>query len=220
MDPAPLILTAKLASMTTLVLFVTGVPLAYWLAYGRLGLRSFIEPLVALPMVLPPTVLGFYLLVLFGPRNPFGAFFAAHGMPLVFSFEGLLLASVIAGLPFMVAPVKAGFDQLPPSLREASYSLGKGRIETLLRVLLPAVKPALVSGIAMTFAHTMGELGVVMMIGGNIPGKTLVASVAVFSSAESLDFASANAYAAVLAFTSFVMLAVLYHAGKDTRGAR
>jgi len=221
LDWAPLFLTFKLAAVTAVILLVLGVPLAYWLAYARSRLRSLVEPLVSLPMVLPPTVIGFYLLMLFSPNNALGRFLDAHfGITVVFSFLGLVIGSVLAGLPYMVNPVKTGFEHLPCALREASYSLGKSRTETFFRVLLPNIRPAIITGTVMSFAHTVGEFGVVLMIGGNIPGQTRTASIAIFSEAESMNFTAANAYALVLVAISFVVLFVLYRMTRTEGGAR
>ncbi len=170
-DWQPLILTFRLALVTTLVLLIISVPLAYWLAYTRARLKPVLETLVSMPLVLPPTVLGFYLLVAFSPANAFGAWLDAWlGLRLVFSFEGLVIASVLYSLPFMVHPLQSGFTHLPASLREAAYVLGKSRMTTLFRVLLPNMKPSLLTGVVLAFAHTVGEFGVVLMIGGDMPG--------------------------------------------------
>lgn len=211
LDWQPLILTLELALTTTLVLLIVAVPLAYWLAYTRIKLKPVIEAIVTLPLVLPPTVLGFYLLLAFGANSALGQFLQSQfGIQLAFSFEGLVLASVIYSLPFMVQPVKTGMESLSPSLLEASAVLGKSRLQTLFHVILPNIRKAIVTGIVMAFAHTIGEFGVVLMIGGNIPGKTRVASVAIYDQVEGLNYDSANAYALVLLGITFTILLVTY----------
>jgi len=215
LDWEPLWLTFKLAALTTLILLVIGVPLAWWLAYTRCRLKAVAETLVSMPLVLPPSVLGFYLLLAFSPQSPLGAFLDSHfHLRLVFSFAGLVVGSVLFSLPFMVQPLQAGFQSLPASLAEAAYTLGKSRRQTLFRVLLPNLKPALLSGVVLSFAHTVGEFGVVLMIGGNIPGETRVASIAIFTEVESLNYATANFYAGVLFAVSFVVLLTVYLVNK------
>lgn len=208
-----LLLTGKLAALTTLLLLVLGVPLAYWLAYARFRGKVVVEALVSLPLVLPPTVIGFYLLLAFSADSGVGHFLTRTlGLELNFTFGGILIGSLVYSLPFMVQPVQAALHHLPRSLREAAYTLGKSRLTTLWRVLLPNIRPALLSASVLTFAHTVGEFGVVLMIGGNIPGQTRVASIAIYDAAESLDYARANHYALVLvglAFAGLLLLACL-----------
>ena len=205
-----LLLTFKLAALTTLLLLLLGVPLAYGLAYARFRGRAVVEALVSLPLVLPPTVIGFYLLLAFSPASEVGRFLTETlGVRLSFTFGGILLGSLVYSLPFMVQPLQAGFRNLPASLREAAYTLGKSRLTTLWRVLLPNLRPALLSGAVLTFAHTVGEFGVVLMIGGNIPGQTRVASIAIYDAVESLDYARANRYALLLAALAFGALLLL-----------
>jgi molybdate transport system permease protein len=207
----PLWLSFQLSSITTLILLLIGVPLAYWLAGSRSKLRPVFESLISLPLVLPPSVLGFYLLLAFSPNNFFGEFLDAYfNIRLIFSFEGLVLASVLYSLPFMVHPVQTGFQNLSPSLKEASYTLGISHFKTFLYVLLPNIKPALLSGIVLSFAHTMGEFGVVMMIGGSMEGNTKVASIAIYEEVESMNYEGANFYALVLVGMSFAILMSLY----------
>lgn len=204
---APLWLSLRLAAAATAALLVLGLPLAYWLALGRSRLRHLVHALVSLPLVLPPTVLGFYLLLLLGPQGPAGRLLEALGGPrLVFSFAGLLAGSIVFSLPFMVHPIEAALAELPPSLAEAAAVLGKPRGETFLRVLLPNIRPALLGGIIMTFAHTLGEFGVVLMLGGGIPGRTRVASIAIYSEVESLNHAAAHRYALALLLITFPVL--------------
>lgn len=214
-DWDPLLLTFKLAALTTLILCLIGIPLAWWLAFTRFRLKAVAETVVAMPLVLPPSVLGFYLLLAFSPQSALGAFLDNHfHLRLVFSFSGLVIGSVLFSLPFMVQPVQSGFQSLPASLAEAAYTLGKSRWQTLRHVLLPNIKPALLSGIVLSFAHTVGEFGVVLMIGGNIPGETRVASIAIFTEVESLNYASANFYAGVLFAVSFGVLLTVYLVNK------
>jgi molybdate transport system permease protein len=164
-----------------------------------------------MPLVLPPSVIGFYMLLAFSPGNAFGAFLEKYfDVRLVFSFEGLLIASVIYSLPFMVHPVQSGLASLSPSLKEASYSLGKTKWQTLIKVLLPNIKSSLLTGIVLTFAHTIGEFGVVLMIGGNIPGKTRTASVAIYDEVEAFNYHGANVYAGILMVLSFCILFIMY----------
>ncbi len=210
-DYQPLILPFQLALTTTLLLFVVSLPLAYWLAYTRVRWKPVAEALVSMPLVLPPTVLGFYLLLAFSPSNAFGQWLEGWlGLRLVFSFEGLVVASMLYSLPFMVHPIQSGFANLPSSLREAAWLLGKSRRETLFRVLLPNIKPSLLTALVLSFAHTVGEFGLVLMIGGNIPGRTKVASIAVYDEVESLNYAAANVYSLILFGLTFVILLVVY----------
>jgi molybdate transport system permease protein len=207
---APLLLSFKLAGLATALLFVIGVPLAWALSGGRTPLKSALTALLTLPLVLPPTVLGFYLLLAFAPGSALAAAVdRLFGVSLVFSFEGLVAASVVYSLPFMINPLLAGFDSLPASLREASITLGKSGAETLLRVLLPSMKPSIVTALVLTFAHTVGEFGVVLMIGGSIPGETRVASIAIFNEVEKLNYETAHLYAAVLVALMFAILLVV-----------
>ena len=211
LDWSPLFLTLRLAMVTTMILLVVGLPLAYKLAHTRGRWKPFVEAIVSLPLVLPPTVLGFYLLVAFSPNQAVGKWLEAWlGLRLVFSFTGLVIASVIYSLPFMVQPIQAGFSSLSPSLREASYVLGKSEWTTFWRILLPNMQPALLSGMVLSFAHTIGEFGVVLMIGGNLPGETRVASIAIYDAVERLDYGSANAYSLILLSFSFTVLLVIY----------
>lgn len=214
-DWQPLLLTFRLAAITTAILFVIAIPLAYWLAHTRTRFKPVIETLVSMPLVLPPSVLGFYLLLAFSPQNAFGQWLEQwFHIQLVFSFAGLVIGSVIFSLPFMVHPVQSGFQGLPPSLIEASRTLGKSDFVTLFRVLLPNIKPALLSGTVLSFAHTIGEFGVILMIGGNIPGVTKVASIAIYDEVESLNYAAANFYAGVLFAIAFVSLLAVYWINK------
>lgn len=211
-------LTARLALVTSCVLLLIGVPLAWWLATTTWRGRLFIEAVVALPIVLPPTVIGFYVLVALGPRSPLGQWFAAlAGSPLPFSFAGLVVASVLYSLPFAVQPFTAGFRSVKHELLEAAWSVGATRLRTFFRIALPLAWPGLLSGMVLSFAHTLGEFGVVLMVGGNIPGVTRTVSVSIYDSVQSLDYQSAGRTAAVLLIISFVALSVTYAAQRDFR---
>jgi molybdate transport system permease protein len=210
-DLVPMILSFKLALICTVVLTITGIPIAYWLSSSNSYLKIFLRSTVMLPLIIPPTVLGFYFLIMWSPFSPVGHFLeTVFHIRLVFTFWGLVIASVIAGVPFMLNPIIAGFESLPPSLREASIILGKGDIETLYRVLLPTIRPSLLIGIVMTFIHTFGEFGLVLMLGGKISGKTLTASIALYDHVESLEYTQAHIYAGVITFSAFVSLLLLF----------
>ena len=207
MDWGPIWLTLRLAGITTALLLIIGLPLAYWLSRGKSFVKIICEALITMPLVLPPSVLGFYLLIAFSPQHGLGKWLADHvGIQFVFSFQGLVLASVIYSMPFMIGPIKSALQQLPVSLSQASYSLGKNKWQTFIKVLLPNIKPSLLTAIVLTFAHTLGEFGVVLMIGGNIPNVTRVASIAVYDSVEQMDYASANAYSLILFSITFLMV--------------
>ncbi len=211
LDWQPLFLTFKLAFITTILLLIISLPLAYWLAYTKSKAKPIIETLVSMPLVLPPTVLGFYLLLVFSPNSTLGGWLNEHlGVRMVFSFAGLIVGSMIYSLPFMVQPIQAGFAKLSPSLREAAYVLGKSKWTTFRKILLPNINPALLTGIVLAFAHTIGEFGVVLMIGGNIPGKTRVASIAIYDEVESMNYAAANQYSLILFAITFLILLSVY----------
>ena len=211
MDWQPLVLTFKLALITTAILFVVSIPIAYWLSNTKSKIKPVIETLVSMPLVLPPTVLGFYMLVAFSPENAFGNWLNEWlGIRLIFSFGGLVVASVIYSLPFMVQPIQAGLSSLPSTLKEASYTMGKSKMTTLIKILLPNVKPALLTGIVLSFAHTVGEFGVVLMIGGNMPGKTKVASIAIYDEVEAMNYSAANSYSLILFSITFIILLLVY----------
>ena len=211
LDLTPFVLSLKLASLTTLILFFLALPLAWWLSQTKSAAKPVVETVTALPLVLPPTVLGFYLLWAFSGNSALGgAFEALFGAPLAFSFEGIVFASVIYAMPFMVQPLQNGFESLNPHMIEASYLAGKGKLATLWRVALPNIKPSLITALVITFAHTIGEFGVVLMVGGAIPGETRVASVAVYDLVEQMEYDKAHLYAAILLGFSFVVLLVVY----------
>jgi molybdate transport system permease protein len=211
MDLTPIWLTLKLAGITTLLLLVIALPVARWLSKGRSVFKIIIEAFVTMPLVLPPSVLGFYLLLAFSPQHGVGKWLQhAFNIQFVFSFQGLVLASVIYSMPFMIGPIKSALQQLPVSLSQASYMLGKSNRQTFFYVLLPNIKPSLLTAVVLTFAHTLGEFGVVLMIGGNIPNVTRVASIAVYDAVEQMDYASANAYSFILFVITFVLVIAVF----------
>jgi molybdate transport system permease protein len=204
---APLWLSLKLAVFTTLILALVGVVSGYVLHMFSFRGKSLIRAIIALPLVLPPTVLGYYLLVAMQPDSFAGGIFEKlFGVRMVFSFYGILLGSIVFSLPFMVSPILSGLDALPKSLREASFTLGKTRLQTFFKVLVPNIKSSLFAAFIMTFAHTIGEFGVVLMIGGNIPGQTRVASIAIFHEMEAMNYDVANQYALVLLVFSLAII--------------
>jgi len=204
-------LTLELAAVSTLFLLAAGVPLALWIVFTRSRLRPVVEALVGLPLILPPTVLGFYLLVLLGPNGPVGASWEALGGPrLVFSFPGLVIGSVVYSLPFVVHPLANAFAAVDLRLLEAARTLGASRFDRFRTVLLPLARNGVVTAATLGFAHTVGEFGVVLMIGGNLPGKTQVLSIAIYDHVEALDFARAHALSALMLAFSFVVLLGVY----------
>lgn len=208
-------LTFKIAFITTFVLLPIGIVMGYFLAYTKSIWGLFVEVLVWMPLILPPSVLGFYLLVSFSPTSFLGAWLMEHfNLKLVFSFEGLIFASVIFSLPFMINPIKDGFTGLPKSLKEASYTLGKSPLYTTIFVLLPNIKSSLLLGIITSFVHTIGEFGVVMMIGGNIPGETRVASIAIYEEVDTLNTALAHKYSLTLFLVTFIFLLIIFYINK------
>ena len=211
MDLTPIWLTLKLAGITTLLLLAIGLPVAWWLSKGRSFFKIILEAIITMPLVLPPSVLGFYLLVAFSPQHGVGRWLHdVFDIQFVFSFQGLVLASVIYSMPFMIGPIKSALQQLPVSLSEASASLGKTKWQTFIHVLLPNIKPSLLTAMVLTFAHTLGEFGVVLMIGGNIPGVTRVASIAVYDSVEQMDYHTANVYSLILFSVTFVLVIAVF----------
>ena len=211
MDWTPIWLSLKLSFVTTLILLLMGLPLAYWLSRSSSVPKLVIEAIITMPLVLPPSVLGFYLLLSFSPQNALGRWLhETFNIQVVFSFGGLILASVLYSLPFMINPVKSAFSQLPHSMSEASYTMGKSERHTLLHVLIPNIKSSILTASVLTFAHTLGEFGVVLMIGGNIPGVTKVASIAIYDSVERMDYASANNYSLVLFSITFIIVIAVF----------
>ncbi len=211
MDWAALRLSAELSALTSVLLLFVGLPLAYWLAFSRWRGRFLIEAVVALPLVLPPTVLGFYLLVALGPRSPLGrAWEQLTGGALPFSFQGLVVASLLYSLPFAVQPFTAALRSVDARLLEASWCLGASRARTFARVLLPLARPGILTGMVLSFAHTLGEFGVVLMVGGNLPGRTRTASISIYDDVQALDYAAAGRTSAALLLVSFAVLALTY----------
>ena len=211
MNWTAILLTLKLAALTAVILLAVGMPIAYWLTYSRWRWKFLAESVVALPLVLPPTVLGFYVLVAIGPKSPLGHWYQAIvGHPLVFTFEGLLFASVLYSLPFAVQPFTAAFGTVDPKLVEASWTLGVSRLATFFRVTLPLSVAGVVTGVVLSFAHTMGEFGVVLMVGGNIQGVTRTVSIDIYDEVQALNYAGAAQTALVLLVFSFVTLSVVY----------
>jgi len=203
--------TFELAFITTFLLFFIGVALAYLLSFVKFPFKSVVQVITSLPLVLPPSVLGFYFLMAFSPMNAFGKFLKERfDITLVFTFEGLVIASIIFSLPFMVGPLQSAFSAVPKNLIEASYTLGKGKFITLLRVIIPNSKVGIFTGSMVAFAHTIGEFGVVMMIGGHKKGETLVASIAIYDELEALNYNLAHQYAFALFAISFVILLLLF----------
>lgn len=210
-DLGPLWLTLQLAGITTLILFVLGTPLAWWLAHTRSRVRPVVEAITALPLVLPPTVLGFYLLVLLSPTAPLGeAWVAVTGESLTFSFTGLVVASLLYSLPFMVQPLQAAFERVGTLPMEAAASLRASRLDAFFTVAMPLSARGFLTAGVLTFAHTIGEFGVVLMIGGNIPGETRVISIAIYEQVETLRYTEAHILSAGMLMFSFLVLAVVY----------
>jgi molybdate transport system permease protein len=206
-----LALSVQLAAIVSWVLLVIGMPIAYWIAYSRWRWKFLVESVVALPLVLPPTVLGFYLLVGMGPRSPVGRLWLRiFGHTLSFTFEGLVVASLIYSLPFAVQPFAAAFRSVDRQLVNASATLGVSRLRTFARVTIPLSYAGIVTGLVLSFAHTLGEFGVVLMVGGNIPGVTRTVSIDIYDQVQALNYAVANQTALVLLAVSFVTLSVVY----------
>jgi molybdate transport system permease protein len=204
-------LTVRLAVLVAAALVVIGLPIAYWITYSRWRWKFFAEAVVALPIVLPPTVLGFYLLLALGPRSPLGRWWQAlTGHTLAFTFEGLVIGSILYSLPFAVQPFAASFAAVDRKLIAASSTLGASRLQTFFRVILPLSVSGLVTGIALSFAHTMGEFGVVLMVGGNIPGVTRTVSIDIYDQVQAFNYAAANQTALVLLAISFIVLSLVY----------
>ena len=203
--------TLKLAVLTSLILLVMGLPIAYWLTFSRWRWKFLVESVVALPLVLPPTVLGFYILVAIGPHSPVGRFYTyVVGHPLPFTFEGLLVASILYSLPFAVQPFAAGFDQVDRRLIEASWTLGVSRLRTFFKLIIPLSTTGVVTGAVLSFAHTLGEFGVVLMVGGNIEGVTRTVSVDIYDEVQALNYAGAAKTALFLLVLSYGILLLVY----------
>lgn len=203
--------TFELATLTASILLFIGLPIAYWLTFSRWRWKFIIESVVALPLVLPPTVLGFYILVAIGPHSPFGRLYTdLVGHPLPFTFEGLLLASILYSLPFAVQPFASAFDQVDRRLLEASWTLGVSRIGTFFRLMLPLSAAGVVTGVVLSFAHTLGEFGVVLMVGGNIEGETRTVSIDIYDEVQALNYAGAAKTALFLLVISYAVLLTVY----------
>ena len=204
-------ITLRLAGLTTIILIIIGLPFSYWLSNSHFRFKPVIEALVSMPMVLPPTVIGYYMLLLYSPHNWFGAWLNREfDIRLAFTFGGILFASVIFSLPFMIQPLYNGLRSVPENLQEASYTLGKSKMTTFIRVLIPNIKSSMITAIALTFAHSIGEFGIVLMVGGDMPGETRVASIAIYDELQALNFKTANHYALTLIAVSFIILVFIY----------
>jgi molybdate transport system permease protein len=219
MDWVPFWVSLQLGLWVSVILVVVAFPLAWLFAFSRRGWVLWLESVFSLPLVLAPTVMGFYLLLFLSPNGPVGKFFLdTFGLRLAFSFPGIVLAGCVSSVPFMLSGLKTGLAGVPASLLEASATLGKGRAETFWRVVLPNMKGGLLSGVILTFAHTLGEFGVVLMIGGSLPGVTKVVSIAIYERVEALDFGAAHLYALVLILVAYPGVLLLNHLQR--RGAR
>jgi molybdate transport system permease protein len=219
MNIEALLLSIRLALCVSAILFVVGMPVAYWLAYSRWRWKFLLEAVVARPLVLPPTVLGFYMLLAMGPRGPLGKLWhAAFGHGLAFTFAGLVIASVLYSFPFAVQPLIASFETVDRKLLDASAVLGAGRARTFRRVILPLSVPGIITAVVLSFAHTLGEFGVVLMVGGNLAGVTRTVSIDIYDRVQSLDYASANRTALLLLVISFAVLSAVY--GINRRAGR
>lgn len=215
-----LALTLRLAFAVSLILLVVGLPLAYWLAFSRWRWKFLAESIVSLPIVLPPTVLGFYVLVAIGPLSPLGRWYqSVSGHGLAFTFSGLLIGSVLYSLPFAVQPMAASFSSIDRKLLDASATLGASRWRTFWRIVLPLGSPGVLTGFVLSFAHTLGEFGVVLMIGGNIPGATQTISILIYDQVQALNYAVANRISLLLLLLCFVLLALLYALRRRSRWA-
>jgi len=211
LDFTPFYLSFKLAFITTIILFIVSVPLAWYLSQTKSKSKPIIEAITALPIVLPPSVLGFYILVFLSQNSPLGSFFYdTFGITLVFNFTGLIIASCFYSMPFMVQPLQSGFESINKNIIEASYMCGKSKLQTLCKVVLPNTKPSILTAIVVTFAHTVGEFGVVLMVGGSIPNDTKVASVAIYEMVEIMDYSTAYIYSGIMVSISFVVLLIVY----------
>ncbi len=210
-DLGPLILSLKLAVVTMAILLVIATPVAWWLANTRSALKAPVQAIVALPIVLPPTVLGFYFLVFLSPNSTLGGLWVdATGSSLTFSFTGLVLASIVYSLPFAVQPLLSAFEALGRREYEAAQTLGASRLDAFASVVVPLALPGFLSAAVLSFAHTLGEFGVVLMVGGNIPGETRTVSIAIYDHVESLDYASAHTLSLILLVTAFAILLALF----------
>ncbi|ULA60630.1 MAG: Molybdenum transport system permease protein ModB [Nitrospira sp.] len=212
--------TVKLAGLTALILLGIGLPIAYWLSFSRWRWKFIIESVIALPLVLPPTVLGFYILIAIGPHSPFGRLYTdLVGHPLPFTFEGLLLGSVLYSLPFAVQPFVAAFDQVDRRVIEASWTLGVSKFQTFFKLVVPLSTAGLVTGVVLSFAHTMGEFGVVLMIGGNLEGSTRTVSIDIYDEVQALNYTGAAETALFLFVVSYAVLLLVYAVNRNVWAA-
>lgn len=211
LDLTPLWITLEVASLTVVILLIVGTPIAWWLAFTRSRFKIPVESVTALPLVLPPTVLGFYLLIFMGAKGPAGQLWTSFtGHPLAFSFAGVVIASCIYSLPFVVQPLQAAFESMDKRAIEAAWTLGASRVRTFIQVVIPQIRRGLLTAVVLGFAHTLGEFGVILMVGGNIPGETQVVSIAIYEQVETLNYTAAQELSAGLLMFSFMVLVFVY----------
>lgn len=211
MNWTAIILTAKLAAIVSSILLLIGIPLAYWISFSKLKWRFLVEAVVALPIILPPTVLGYYVLIAISPKSFIGQLYIdLFGTSLPFSFPGLVMASVLYSLPFAVQPLISSFDSVDKKLIEASWTLGASRLKSFFTIILPLSIPGVVTGMVLSFAHTLGEFGVVLMVGGNIPGVTRTVSIDIYDHVQALNYRDAGNTSLFLLVVSFLVLSVVY----------
>jgi len=209
--PGPLLLTIKLAALTTVILLLIGTPIAWWLANTRIKFKPLVETFVALPLVLPPTVMGFYLLILLGPQGWIGSWWLElTGSALSFTFAGLVIASVLYSFPFVVQPLQSAFEGVGKDFMETAYTLGAGRLDAFFSIAVPLARRGFLTSTVLGFAHTLGEFGVVLMVGGNIPGETRVISIAIYDHVEMLEYGKAHTLATILIGFAFVTVLSMY----------
>ena len=212
-----IILTLKLAAIVSMFLLIIGIPLAYWISYSKLRFRFLVEAIVALPLVLPPTVLGYYVLVAISPNSFIGRLYIeVFGTSLPFSFQGLVIASMLYSLPFAVQPIITSFDSVDKKLIEASWTLGASRLKSFYSIILPLSVPGIISGMVLSFAHTLGEFGVVLMVGGNIPGVTRTVSIDIYDKVQALNYSGAGNSSMFLLTISFIVLSMVYLLNRRT----
>ena len=211
MSLTPFLISFKLAAITTAILLFISTLIAWFLSQTRSAFKPILEAITALPIVLPPSVIGLYILITLSHTSPFGALMReVFGIKMVFNFTGLVIASCIYSLPFMVQPLQSGFEGLPKNMIEASYIAGKSKLQTLFFVALPNIKPSLMTAIVITFAHTVGEFGVVLMVGGSIPNQTKTASVSIYEMVETMNYEGAHVYSGIMVLISFCVLLLVY----------
>ncbi len=214
-DLVALFVTLKLASISTIVLILIGTPIAWWLSHSHWRYKYFVEAIIALPLILPPTVLGFYLLVSLGPNGPIGGLLSAlGGESLAFTFTGLVIGSVVYSMPFVIQPLQNAFSTIGQRPLEVAATLGASPIDRFFSIALPMARPGFITASVLGFAHTLGEFGVVLMIGGNIPGSTQVVSISIYDHVEALEYGQAHALSASLLLFSFVLLLIVYGANR------